>query len=241
MRKTFLLSLLLPLFLIACSGSKDAKEAGADDATAAKADDQETIAALAHERQLAIDQTFVDAKANPDIPLATHVATIKTSLGDIEVELYGLDAPMTVKNFVGLAQRDYYNGILFHRVVPGFVIQGGDPQTKDPALQASWGRGGTSIYGEKFKDELDKTTPSYKRGYVRGALAMANSGPNTNGSQFFIMLKNSGLPKNYSIFGKVTKGIEVVDKIVANGDGAPPKNPIAMIDVTATEIRAIPD
>ena len=125
MRKTFLLSLLLPLFLIACSGSKDAKEAGADDATAAKADDQETIAALAHERQLAIDQTFVDAKANPDIPLATHVATIKTSLGDIEVR-HDLEATDQHRGWfqsslmlsVGVRDAAPYKSVLTH----GFVV-----------------------------------------------------------------------------------------------------------------------
>lgn len=134
-------------------------------------------------------------------------AVIKTDKGDIEVELYPNDAPQTVQNFVTLAKRGYYNNLTFHRVEPGFVIQGGDPSGN--------GTGGTSIYGAKFNDELNKDTASYKAGYKEGVLAMANSGPNTNGSQFFIMLAdNDSLPKNYSIFGKVTSGMDVVKKVV---------------------------
>ncbi len=120
-------------------------------------------------------------------PVITHTATIETSMGNIELELYGKDAPKTVLNFVGLAEDDVYNGILFHRIVPGFVVQAGDPNTKDPAKKAMWGSGGTSIYdGKEFADELNKETPSYQRGYVVGVVAMANRGPNTNTSQFYI-------------------------------------------------------
>ncbi|MEK7170864.1 MAG: peptidylprolyl isomerase [Patescibacteria group bacterium] len=137
-------------------------------------------------------------------------AVIKTSKGDITLELYPNDAPKTVMNFATLAQNGYYDNLTFHRVVPGFVIQGGDPSGN--------GSGGTSIYGAKFEDELNPNTVSYKTGYLEGVLAMANAGPNTNGSQFFIMLANNEtLPKNYSIFGKVTAGLDVVHKI-AVGD-----------------------
>ena len=135
------------------------------------------------------------------------IATIETSKGTIELELYEKDAPKTVKNFVTHITEGYYNGLTFHRVEPGFVIQGGDPSGN--------GTGGTSIYGSTFEDELNPNTQSYKDGYKEGVLAMANRGPNTNGSQFFIMLEDTpSLPKNYTIFGKVTKGMDVVKKIV---------------------------
>lgn len=137
-------------------------------------------------------------------------AVIKTAKGDIALELYPNDAPKTVMNFATLAKNGYYDNLTFHRVVPGFVIQGGDPNGN--------GTGGVSIYGAKFEDELNPDTASYKTGYLEGVLAMANAGPNTNGSQFFIMLaNNTSLPKNYTIFGKVTSGLDVVHKI-AVGD-----------------------
>lgn len=138
--------------------------------------------------------------------ISANTGVIKTVKGDIEVVFYPKDAPKTVTNFATLAKRGYYNNLTFHRVVPGFVIQGGDPNGD--------GSGGVSIYGETFEDELNPNTDSYKEGYKEGVLAMANRGPNTNGSQFFIMLAdNPTLPHNYTIFGKVTKGMDVVKKI----------------------------
>ncbi len=143
-----------------------------------------------------------------------HHAVIETSMGKIEVELYTADAPKTVTNFVRLAERKYFDGMRFHRVSKNFVIQGGDDKSKDLKKKNEWGKGGKSIWGKEFEDELSPNTPSYEAGYLKGVLAMANRGPNTNTSQFFIMLRdNTSLPKNYTIFGKVTKGIEVVDKI----------------------------
>jgi len=139
--------------------------------------------------------------------ISAKSAIIKTAKGNIEIELYPQDAPKTVTNFATLSKRGYYNGLTFHRVEPGFVIQGGDPNGN--------GTGGSSIYGAKFEDELNANTTSYKAGYLEGVVAMANSGPNTNGSQFFIMLANNSLPHAYTIFGKVTKGMDVVKNIVA--------------------------
>lgn len=142
--------------------------------------------------------------------LSATSAVIKTDKGDIELELYPTDAPKTVTNFATLAKNGFYDSLTFHRVEAGFVIQGGDPVGN--------GTGGSSVFGAKFEDELNPETSSYKAGYKEGVLAMANSGPNTNGSQFFIMLAdNDSLPKSYSIFGKVTKGMDVVKKI-AVGD-----------------------
>ncbi len=139
---------------------------------------------------------------------------IETSMGTIEVELYRADAPKTVENFVRLANQRFFDGVRFHRVVPGFVIQTGDDKSKDLKLMAQWGTGGKSIYGKEFEDELNQGSASYKEGYKKGVLAMANHGPNTNSSQFFIMLDdNTTLPRSYTIFGKVTKGIDVVERI----------------------------
>ncbi len=142
--------------------------------------------------------------------MTAKAITIHTVKGDIEIQLYPQDAPKTVENFVTLASQGYYNNLTFHRVEPGFVIQGGDPNGN--------GTGGKSIFGDTFADELDPNTASYKEGYKEGVVAMANRGPNTNGSQFFIMLAdNETLPHAYTIFGKVTKGIDVV-KQIAVGD-----------------------
>lgn len=141
--------------------------------------------------------------------ITAKTGVIKTAKGDIEIQFYPTDAPKTVTNFATLSKRGYYNGLTFHRVEPGFVIQGGDPNGN--------GTGGTSIYGAKFEDELNPDTASFKEGYKEGVIAMANAGPNTNGSQFFIMLSDTPLPHAYTIFGKVTKGMDVV-KQIAVGD-----------------------
>ena len=156
-------------------------------------------------------------------------ATIATEKGDIEVDLFTTDAPKATKNFIDLAQKGFYDDVIFHRVIPGFVAQGGDGQFgKKASLEAS--RVGTGGPGYKFEDE------PVKGDYVRGSLAMANAGPNTNGSQFFIVHQDltGKLPKQYTLFGLVTKGMEVVDEIV----GAPrnakdlPNEPVAMTGVT---------
>ena len=155
----------------------------------------------------------------------TYTATIQTNYGDIVIQLLPKEAPMTVNNFVFLARAGFYDGVKFHRVVKGFMIQGGDP--------TGTGAGGP---GYKFQDELPTT-----RNYTKGTIAMANAGPNTNGSQFFIMLANYPLPKSYSIFGQVTSGQDVVDKIgnvpvkVANGENSSPTVDVHIITVTIAE------
>lgn len=131
--------------------------------------------------------------------------TIMTNKGDITVELFENDAPNTTENFLKLTRDGFYDGVIFHRVISGFMIQGGDP--------TGTGTGGP---GYKFDDELDASTESYQRGYVRGTLAMANAGPNTNGSQFFIMHADYALPNAYTIFGRVVEGMEVVDAIATS-------------------------
>lgn len=132
----------------------------------------------------------------PDEQIKNKKAVIQTSRGTIEFELLAEDAPLTVSNFVFLVNKNFYNGLTFHRVVKDFVIQGGDPE--------GTGAGGP---GYTFRDE------PVKRDYNKGIVAMANRGPNTNGSQFFIMLKDHNLPPAYTIFGKVIKGMDVVEKI----------------------------
>lgn len=129
-------------------------------------------------------------------------ATITTNKGTFEIS-FGTNTPNTVKNFGTLASSKFYDGVRFHRVIKNFMIQTGDPLSKDKANQAAWGTGGP---GYKFADELNGTEQ-----YSLGTVAMANAGPNTNGSQFFIVTANPGypLPPNYTVFGKVTKGIEV--------------------------------
>ena len=157
-----------------------------------------------------------------------HRITLETTLGKIVFETDDADAPNTVNNFITLANKGFYNGLIFHRVISGFMIQGGDP--------TGTGRGGP---GYQFADELNPATESYKKGYVRGTVALANAGPNTNGSQFFIMQEDRPLSHDYTIFGQVIEGIEVVDKIVSvpTDDNDKPFQPIAMATVTVEEVK----
>jgi cyclophilin family peptidyl-prolyl cis-trans isomerase len=159
-------------------------------------------------------------------------ATIATEKGDIEVELFATDAPKATQNFIDLAKKGFYDDVVFHRVIPGFVIQGGDGQFgKKSSLEPN--RVGTGGPGYKFEDE------PIRGDYQRGALAMANSGPNTNGSQFFICHADltGRLPKNYTLFGQVTSGLDVLDAIAAapTGAGDRPVEPVAMTSVTIAE------
>ncbi|WP_322817940.1 peptidylprolyl isomerase [Tepidiforma sp.] len=147
-------------------------------------------------------------------------ATIETSAGVMTAEFFAAEAPKTVNNFVFLAREGFYDGVIFHRVIRGFVIQGGDP--------TGTGRGGP---GYRFEDE------PVGRPYLRGTLAMANAGPNTNGSQFFIMHADYPLPPNYTIFGKLTAGEEVLDAIATapTGPGDRPLEPVTIRRVTIEE------
>jgi cyclophilin family peptidyl-prolyl cis-trans isomerase len=137
-----------------------------------------------------------------------NTGTMKTEYGDITVEFYSDEAPKTVENFKKLAKSGFYDGLIFHRIVPGFVIQGGDPHTKDTSNKGKWGTGGP---GWNVKAEFNKNTHS------RGILSMARSqDPDSAGSQFFIILKDSKfLDGKYTVFGKVISGMEIVDKIAA--------------------------
>ncbi len=139
--------------------------------------------------------------------MANRIAVLETNKGTIKFELLETDAPKTTENFRLLAEKNYYDGVIFHRVIPNFMIQGGDPLGE--------GYGGESAWGGKFNDEIDRDSALYAGTYEKGTVAMANSGPNTNGSQFFIMHVDYGLPPSYSKFGKVIEGQDVVDEIAS--------------------------
>ena len=152
-------------------------------------------------------------------PGASYTAVINTTAGPITVELLTGDAPNTVNNFVFLAREGFYDNVIFHRTIPGFMIQGGDP--------TGTGGGGP---GYRFADE------PVNRPYSRGVMAMANAGPNTNGSQFFLMHADYALPPNYTIFGQTVAGLETIDTIATaptktGGEGSAPVNPVAIQSV----------
>ncbi|MFV0307972.1 MAG: peptidylprolyl isomerase [Desertimonas sp.] len=164
--------------------------------------------------------------AAPDLGIDTtkrYTATLDTTLGEIVIALDAIKAPQTVNNFVFLALNHYYDGVIFHRIINGFMCQGGDP--------TGTGRGGP---GYTFNDELPRAGD-----YQIGSVAMANAGPNTNGSQFFIVSGRDGvgLPPLYSLFGQVVKGLEIVDEMqrVPTGGGDRPKTDVVINGITIAE------
>jgi cyclophilin family peptidyl-prolyl cis-trans isomerase len=161
--------------------------------------------------------------------MANRIAVIKTNMGTIRFELLEADAPKTTENFRLLAERGYYDGVIFHRVIKGFMIQGGDP--------LGMGYGGESAWGGKFNDEINRSSPLYQGNYKAGTVAMANSGPNTNGSQFFIMHVDYALPPSYTKFGQVIEGQDVVDAIASTprASNDKPLSPVTMEKVTIEE------
>mgnify|MGYP001307671807 FL=1 len=153
----------------------------------------------------------------------TYTAVIKTNLGDMIVEFFTDDAPMTVNNFISLSKDGYYDNVIFHRVISGFMIQGGDP--------SGTGHGDYGKYpGYEFEDELSNQRP-----YEKGILAMANRGPNTNGSQFFIMHVDYPLPYSYTIFGQVVDGFDVIDAIASVETDSADK-PTTDVVITTVEV-----
>jgi cyclophilin family peptidyl-prolyl cis-trans isomerase len=154
--------------------------------------------------------------------VSNRIAIIETNKGTIKFELLEQDAPKTTENFRLLAEKGYYDGVIFHRVIPNFMIQGGDPLGQ--------GYGGESAWGGKFDDEINRGSELYAGMYEKGTVAMANSGPNTNGSQFFIMHVDYPLPPSYTKFGRVTEGLDVVDSIagVATNQNDKPHDSVVM-------------
>lgn len=161
--------------------------------------------------------------------MANRIAVIETNLGTIKFELLESDAPKTTENFRLLAEKNYYDGVIFHRVIKNFMVQGGDP--------LGMGYGGESAWGGKFDDEINRQSELYSGGYAKGTVAMANAGPNTNGSQFFIMHIDYPLPPAYTKFGRVIEGQDVVDAIanVAVNGNDKPLEPVVMNKVTIVE------
>src|SRR5438045_5291126 len=140
--------------------------------------------------------------------MANRIANIETNVGTIRFELLEDESPKTAENFRLLAEAGKYDGVIFHRVIKGFMIQGGDP--------TGTGRGGQSAWGGRFNDEINPSSELYRGPYQRGTVAMANAGPNTNGAQFFIMHADYSLPPSYTIFGRVTEGQDIVDAIATS-------------------------
>jgi cyclophilin family peptidyl-prolyl cis-trans isomerase len=170
----------------------------------------------------ACDKSDVNPKVPPGAKSSGgRHAVIETDKGAIEIEFLQADAPKAVENFRLLAEHGYYEGLTFHRIIRGFMIQGGDP--------AGDGTGGQSAWGPPFADEINPSSALYRGGYRRGLLAMANSGANTNGSQFFILHQDYPLQPNYVIFAFVVNGMDVVDALanvpVAMGPGGEPSKP----------------
>ena len=152
-------------------------------------------------------------------PSSSYTAVLNTTAGAITVELYPGEAPNAVNNFVFLAREGFYDNVIFHRTIPGFMIQGGDP--------TGTGGGGP---GYRFADE------PVRRPYARGVIAMANAGPNTNGSQFFLMHADYPLPSHYTIFGQAVAGLETIDAIATaptqpGGEGSTPVTPVSIQSV----------
>ena len=201
---------------LACGSEDEGTPPAASSATSSAA------ATTAQQPETALMQWDAPPAMSIDTAKQYH-ATLHTSYGDITVELYPREVPVTVNNFVFLARQGFYDGVAFHRIVRGFMVQGGDP--------TGTGRGGP---GYRFADE------QVTRDYVRGALAMANSGPDSNGSQFFIMHEDFALPPDYTIFGMVTDGIEVVDAIanspVEVGPGGERSLPVEQIVIRSIGI-----
>ena len=180
-------------------------------------------------------------------PVITHYAYVKTSAGKFVIGLYGEDAPETVANFIGLCKMNYYTGVHFHRVARNFLIQTGDKLTVTSQNKEEWGTGGETFNGKELNDELFTETTSYKEGYRKGAVAMANKGPNTGTSQFFICLAEAvNMEHKWPIFGRVIDGLELIDRIsevdVEPGkrgrfDGIPLK-PIKIVNIKITLVQA---
>jgi len=157
-------------------------------------------------------------------------ATISTNFGEVKLEFFEEDAPNTVANFIKLANDGFYNGTKFHRVIKGFMIQGGDPLTKDETQSENWGTGGP---GHTFKDEIHANNKN-----TVGTISMANSGPNTNGSQFFINVANSNfLDEKHTVFGRVIEGMDVVEQIenTPTGNQDRPVESVIVESITVTE------
>ena len=212
LKKNIYRFLIISLFVSACSSNE------VEEITETTIQDNKGESTMSDEKvyssmpEMSIDQN------------KSYTAVIQTSMGDLTVEFFSDTAPVTVNNFVSLSNDGYYDNIIFHRVISGFMIQGGDP--------SGTGHGEYGKFpGYTFEDELNNQQP-----YEKGILAMANAGPNTNGSQFFIMHVDYPLPYQYTIFGKVTDGLDVIDTIasVQTAEGDKPVEDVVILGVTVS-------
>lgn len=227
MRYKFIIAMIAIVFLTGCNNSVPNDNQVVNNTTTVNTNDVvlDNINSNINEN---VNLNTNNVNNTNSITKENNMPTVKiiTNKGEITIELFKDDAPKTVENFITLVKKGFYDGVTFHRVISGFMIQGGDP--------TGTGHGGP---GYEFADELNANTPSYKAGYIRGTVAMANAGPNTNGSQFFIMHKDYPLPHAYTIFGKVISGMETVDAIasVAKDSNDKPLENVVMTKVEVVE------
>ena len=214
------------LLLVAACGTPTAPTSGGSDAAPAQAgaasDATTSETAAAGSGNETLRQQYAEAPQMGIDPAKTYNATIQTTKGTMKVELFAKDAPLAVNNFVFLARENFYDGIRFHRIIKNFMVQTGDPNGD--------GSGGP---GYSFPDE------PVEREYTRGTLAMANSGPDTNGSQFFIVHADSALPKDYTIFGQVAEGLEVLDAIADTPVALDPQGIDSLPSVPQEEVQIV--
>lgn len=225
----FALSILLSVWCISCGEKQE---------PAAKPIELQVPQA----QQTSVVQDTSHISIQDDTAKVTYKVLLKTTAGTITLGLFGEDAPKTVYNFRELIAKHYYDGIVFHRVVKGFVIQAGDPQTRDTSLKTLWGNKGDTYNGKALEDECDTASRAMKHGYIAGTVVMANAmKANSASSQFFVCLDSlQNMPPRYAIFGKVLAGMDVVQKI-GNGETDPDdgrgERPLQPVKIISVEIK----
>ncbi|MBU4217017.1 peptidylprolyl isomerase [Candidatus Parcubacteria bacterium] len=230
MKKYLLFIAIISLSLTGCTTKsvETVNEGNVPDNTANQTSDLKNDATSVEKTAQEDNTSSMDNNNQEDLAAEYQFAVIKTSKGDIKVKFYGEDSPATVNNFLNLAKKGFYDGIKFHRVIKDFMIQSGDPLSKDDGMKSRWGTGGP---GYAFADEFN----AHK--LVKGSLAMANSGPNTNGSQFFIVTldETPWLDGKHTNFGEVVEGMDVV-MAIENSATEGPDRPVVDIAINGVEL-----